>query len=278
MARPKSKANAPTNAAVSTVTVVSRQRVNATILYPTKDEYLRIYNACGGMVEDRFGRRHHVPLYDGRDGWGQSTEQGIIDTITQEHRTGLLSPLHIGDFNPDGSVKKPHWHYEDISESLKNFQTQIKPFFDLLGGVGRENVGSMRGYARYLCHLDNPEKCEYNPKLVKCFGGADYQTAISLPGDTMKGFNEIVDFIERNDIYNYADLICQLKSFSLELETIAAMKMTYPITKYLKARLYGRQDDYIKKVRQAKSHNFTGKAGATGTTAGKENEDHESED
>ena len=35
---------------------------------------------------------------------------------------------------------------------------QAKENFDKIGGVGCEIVNSTRGYARYLCHLDNPDK------------------------------------------------------------------------------------------------------------------------
>lgn len=43
---------------------------------------------------------------------------------------------------------------------------QAKDLFEQIGGVGCEKVNSIRGYARYLCHLDNPEKAQYDQGAV----------------------------------------------------------------------------------------------------------------
>ena len=78
----------------------------------------------------------------------------------------------------------------------KNFETQVKPIFDDIGGVGREMVNSARGYARYLCHLDNPEKAQYDPAEVRCMGGADYYGITNLPTDDIKMLGEIMSTYE----------------------------------------------------------------------------------
>ena len=55
--------------------------------------------------------------------------------------------------------------------------------FEKIGGVGCQRINVVRGYARYLCHLDNPEKAQYNISDVISLGGADYQEVISLASD-----------------------------------------------------------------------------------------------
>ena len=86
-----------------------------------------------------------------------------FDKLDQLHVAALISPLHDKDTNPSGEPKKPHYHVLLMFEGVKDYETQVKPIFAEIGGVGREMVNSARGYARYLCHLDNPEKAQYEP-------------------------------------------------------------------------------------------------------------------
>lgn len=55
-------------------------------------------------------------------------------------------------------------------DSVKT-EKQAVEFFSTFGGVGCEVVNSSRAYARYLCHLDNPEKASYKIDQVRQFGG-----------------------------------------------------------------------------------------------------------
>jgi len=57
----------------------------------------------------------------------------------------------------------------------------------------------MRGYARYLCHLDNPEKHQYSRDDVKAFGGADYDEITQLETDKVKLCSEMETFIHLTD-------------------------------------------------------------------------------
>lgn len=98
----------------------------------------------------------------------ESAPADWMDRLNDYHVAALVSPLHDRDTNPSGEPKKPHYHVMLIFEGPKEFETQVKPIFDDIGGVGREMVNSARGYARYLCHLDNPEKAQYDPAEVRC--------------------------------------------------------------------------------------------------------------
>lgn len=207
-------------------------------MYPTREEYEAYYETHKTYVDHETGEIKETPHYEGQDGYGTTTYAELCQKLTDKHIAGHLSPMHIRDLLPDLNIKKPHWHLLVIYESKKNFETQVKPFFDELGGVGREEVGSLRGYARYLLHLDNPEKAQYEQQDITSFGGADYETTIHLPGDTMKAFNDIKAFINREGIIGYADLVDRLEVTSPELELVAVMKMAYPIKQYLKSKTW----------------------------------------
>lgn len=118
----------------------------------------------------------------------------------------FISPLHDQDINPGGEKKKPHYHVLIMFEGVKTME-QAEELFKLIGGVGNEKVQSIRGYARYLCHLDNPEKAQYKQEDVRCLGGADYVSTIGLALDRYKAIGEMIDYCVENKIYSYAALL-----------------------------------------------------------------------
>lgn len=126
----------------------------------------------------------------------------------------FISPLHDKDVNPDGEPKKPHWHVILMFDSTKYCEQAIE-VFDKIGAVGCEVIKSIRGYARYLCHLDNPDKVQYSPEDVQCLAGADYMSVIGLAIDKYKAIGEMIDFCEDNCIVSYSELLkyCRFERF-----------------------------------------------------------------
>lgn len=118
----------------------------------------------------------------------------------------FISPYHDSDINVDGEPKKPHHHVQFMFEGKKSVN-QVRDIIAQFGGVGCEVIGSIRGYARYLCHLDNPDKAQYNVSDVAAYGGADYLHIIGLASDKYKGVREMIDFVQENGILHFADLL-----------------------------------------------------------------------
>lgn len=114
----------------------------------------------------------------------------------------FISPLHDNDINPGGEPKKAHQHVIVMYEGKKSDE-QVKELFDSIGGVGLEKIGSLRGYARYLCHMDNPEKAQYDQGEVKCLSGADYVSVIGLAIDKYKALAEMEEFCERYNVLSF---------------------------------------------------------------------------
>ena len=119
---------------------------------------------------------------------------------------GFISPLHEFDTNPDGEPKKPHWHILLAFDGAKS-RDQVKTLFESFGGVGCDIVQSLRGYARYLCHLDNPEKYQYPVEAVRTLAGADYLDAIGLPTDNLKMVKEMQAWCNETGCVVFADLL-----------------------------------------------------------------------
>lgn len=118
----------------------------------------------------------------------------------------FISPLHDKDTNPTGEKKKDHYHVIIMFDSVKTIE-QATDMFRLIGGVGCEVVNSLRGYARYLCHLDNPEKEQYSPDDVRALGGADYFSIIGLPTDRYEIVGEMMDYIDSHSVYDVRTLM-----------------------------------------------------------------------
>lgn len=126
----------------------------------------------------------------------------------------FISPLHDKDLNPTGEPKKPHWHVMLMFEGKKSDE-QVREMFAQIGGVGMDKVNSIRGYARYLCHMDNPEKAQYAPEEVRALCGADYTGIIGLVTDKYKAIGEMIDFCEDNGIISYSELLkyCRMERY-----------------------------------------------------------------
>lgn len=170
---------------------------------------------------------------------------------------GFVSPLHDNDMNADGTPKKPHYHVLIMfgGNSKKNYDTQIKPVFDKVfenGYAGRELIISANGYARYLCHIDNPEKAQYSKSDVISFGGADYITTINCIEDNNRVQKEIISFIEENNVLYFHHLVQYCIANNEEWYQFLS-KNCYFTREYLKAKnaeyrdlMYGRHIDTLK--------------------------------
>ena len=149
----------------------------------------------------------------------------------------FISPLHDKDFNANGEPKKPHYHVMPMYDGPKT-EDQAREFFATFGGVGCEIVKSARAYARYLCHLDNPEKAQYDISDVVCYGGADYMTLIGTMADKAKAIREMHAWINENDITCYADVFDYAAIQRSDWFDCLINSGSYPVKEYIKSRTW----------------------------------------
>ena len=129
-----------------------------------------------------------------------------LDILNDYHTEVFISPLHDQDINPTGEVKKPHYHVIIAFPGVKSL-FQIMEIINAINGVGVEVVDSLRGYCRYLCHLDNPDKTQYSCDDVLTLGGADYMEIIGLPIDIQIALREMCAFIDEHKMYNFSNFV-----------------------------------------------------------------------
>lgn len=157
------------------------------------------------------------------------------ERLSQHFIPAFISPLHDKDVNPTGEPKKPHYHVVLMYEGKKS-EEQVRAVFESIGGVGCEVVQSIRGYARYLCHLDNPEKAQYSPDDVRSLCAADYNTTIGLVTDKYKAIRDIIAYCKENDVYSYSQLLEYAMEERGDWFRVLCDNGTYVIKEYLKSR------------------------------------------
>lgn len=135
----------------------------------------------------------------------ESVKPDYINIIESWHIQALLSPLHDRDKTVDGKLKKAHYHLELLYPTGRTEESVRKDVVSI-GGVGLEILKSKVGYARYLCHLDNPEKAQYDPKDVKEFGGINYMSLIETKNNNQI-YADIIKYIDDCHIKSYAQLL-----------------------------------------------------------------------
>lgn len=156
--------------------------------------------------------------------------------ILEDHCVpAFISPLHNKDIDLEGNLKKEHFHVMILFEACKT-KEQAKEIFDSIGGVGVEIVKNTKAYSRYLCHLDNKDKAQYDIKDVISLSGADYNTMITLARDKYTAIGEMIEFCIANDVFSYAMLLLYAKKNRHDWFKVLCDSGTLTIVQFLKSR------------------------------------------
>lgn len=174
----------------------------------------------------------------------------------------LVSPLHDKDINDDGSLKKSHYHIIMKFKTQKS-DLQIADIVSSIGGVGCEIVHDVGQYARYLIHLDDPDKAQYDSSNVFVIGDLDYNRLIAPSIQAVDAFVEVIDLIENNGIDTYTELVRLCRKNRPELIKVL-MDKSYALNIYLRGirqsdakNLKYQQDLQVAKVEQLISDGWT---------------------
>lgn len=137
----------------------------------------------------------------------ESAADNWLMILRELHVPFMVSPLHDQDLTAAGEPKKPHYHVQFVFDGVKS-EGQVKEIVTTIGGVGVEVVESRKGYARYLCHLDDYDKAQYDPDDVRCFGGLSYYDEIDRISDKYDVLGEMMEFCNQYNVNSYWLLYC----------------------------------------------------------------------
>lgn len=166
----------------------------------------------------------------------ESAPEDWREILSEEHVPAFISPLHDSDVNPDGGAKFAHWHVMLMFKGKKSIE-QAKEIAHKVGAVNDyvQVCQDVRGYARYLCHLDNPEKHQYSTADVTAMGGADYLSVIGSAADTDTALGEMMDFCISNGCYSFYRLSIYARNNRPDWFRVITSSRTVFLTAWLKS-------------------------------------------
>lgn len=169
-------------------------------------------------------------------------ESAPADWLEQLQMTGLpcaISPLHDKDVNATGEPKKAHHHVIMCYQGPTAFNV-VKRLTEGLNQPIPQPLEQVRGYYRYLTHLDNPEKAQYDPADIQILNGFDIGDFVEMTkSEVTKIKRLLMAYIQENDIMEYADLIDMTLTDSAPPEWFdVASSNTMFFTACLKSRRY----------------------------------------
>lgn len=208
--------------------------------------------------EKRKGIRHR--------GWvwvqyPESVHSNWLEMLTNEGVPIFISPVHDKDLNGDGTKKKEHNHALALWDSPTTYES-ARAIADVIGGVmppknpkpgaPKPWAQNVRTAARYLCHLDNPEKAQYDPNDVTCINCtlSDYFDIINSAADDDEVLDEITDYIDAHGVVSFAAFVRYCKQERPEWKRLAYHKYAAFITRYIKSCAWERTDDLATRERE----------------------------
>ena len=161
--------------------------------------------------------------------WYRKLEDMIIEC--------LISPYHDKDINPSGESKKPHWHVVISFKNPTSF-AKAKEIFDEIGAVvppeAQCRVKDFRQMARYLCHMDQPDKHQYNLNDVRSIGAIDYQSLVMSASDEDSMLDDIFETMDEYFLTTYPAVVRWCKEHRPEWKVLVYRKYTRQISEYAK--------------------------------------------
>ena len=130
-----------------------------------------------------------------------------VDKLRDTHIQMLISPLHDKDKRGDGTPKKPHYHVLAMWDNPVGEASARKIFGKIGVTAPPEQIDSIKGYARYLVHLDDHDKARYSEQDVVALGGATWRGSALDEGEEIQSLlDEIEDFIAESSCISYFTL------------------------------------------------------------------------
>lgn len=151
----------------------------------------------------------------------------------------LISPYHDKDILPTGEPKKPHWHVVVSFKNPTSFE-KAKEVFEAIKAVvppiDECKVKDFKQMARYLCHLDQPDKHRYEIADTISIGAIDYPALVMSGVDEDDLLDEIFDFIDTHQITQFAQFIRMVRVAKPEWRRIVYRQRHSIIDRYIRSQ------------------------------------------
>lgn len=168
-----------------------------------------------------------------------------IEKVNSECLKWVCSPLHDKDLNADGQLKKAHYHTLFMFDNVKSKALVIELFTRLFGSVENSICGvatpqicsDKTALTRYMAHIDNPEKVQYEASDIIGYGGADVSELLAhTRAELVADMVAIEEFIDDNNITELCDLMQLIRYDKPDWYLLIATKSTLYFTNYIRSR------------------------------------------
>lgn len=129
------------------------------------------------------------------------------DMLDDEHIEWVESPWHDKDINADGEPKKKHKHILLLFGGVKSYE-QVKEITDRLSCPIPQRCHNAKAMIRYMAHLDNPEKAQYDVADIKGHGGVDLAEMLRpSSSERYTLIREMIAFVKAHNVCEFKDLM-----------------------------------------------------------------------
>lgn len=157
--------------------------------------------SSAGTAQDNRARNWTFIIYEDSapDNW-----HNILD---DNHMQWIESPWHDKDINADGTPKKKHKHVALCFDGKKSFE-QIKAITDSVNSPIPKRVQDLKGLVRYMAHLDNPEKVQYDIGGIIGHGGSDVANLLRpTSSQRYEIIRDMIAYVKQNGVTEFQDLM-----------------------------------------------------------------------
>lgn len=137
----------------------------------------------------------------------ESAPDNWRDILDEYHIEWVESPLHDKDINADGQPKKAHIHILLLFGGVKSYE-QVLEITDSLNQPIPQRCHNAKAMVRYMAHLDNPEKAQYNQSEIIAHGGVDLAELLRpSASERYTIIREMIDYVRSAGIIEFQDLM-----------------------------------------------------------------------
>lgn len=137
----------------------------------------------------------------------ESAPENWRDYIDEMHVEWVESPLHEFDTNANGEVKKAHFHILLMFGGVKTYE-QVLEVLEPLNCPIPQRCHNAKAMVRYMAHLDNPDKFQYDVKSIKAHGGIDIADLLMpTKSERYSLIRDMCRYVRDNAVTEYQDLV-----------------------------------------------------------------------
>lgn len=176
------------------------------------------------------------------------------DQLSDLHMRIWVSPLQDKDewkpaderkdpSHKAGTCKKAHRHWIAEYDVQVDLGTVLHDFGFLNGPSNVKPVKSLRSMVRYLVHLDDPDKAQYDKSEILTFGGAELDIVEQVgTHERYEMLKAMRKYIRDHNIVDYCDFVDYCDDCEEAWSHLLDDNSSYVIEKYIKSRRYKQKE------------------------------------